>query len=81
MKFLSMVMLTFLTASMLISCSNWSEPEQTTYTIARKGVLLSDENFNVIHVYGFVDNREISRQIAEFLNQSEPNTYFYFEKE
>ena len=51
------------------------------YTISRKGALLSDENFDMLLVYGFNDNREISRQLTEFLNQSEPNTYFYFEKE
>ena len=51
----------------------------TVYTIARRGVLLSDENFDVVLVYGFIDNREIARQITDYMNQSEPETYLFYE--
>ena len=53
--------------------------EIKTYTIARKGVLISEENYDVIHVYGFVDNQEVASQLTDFLNSSEPNTYHYHE--
>lgn len=53
----------------------------TIYTIARQGALLRDENFDVVLVHGFNDNREIARQITDFLNMSEPNTYSYFEED
>ena len=53
----------------------------TVYTISRKGALLRDENFDVVLVHGFNDNREIARQLTDFFNQSEPNTYFYSEED
>jgi len=59
----------------LHACSN--ELEQETYTIARKGMLFQDENFDVIHVYGFSGNEEVAREITDFLKQSEPKTYHY----
>lgn len=55
--------------------------DQPTYTISKKGTILVEENFNVIHVYGFSDNRELARQLTEFLNETEPDAYFYFETE
>ena len=51
------------------------------YTIWRPGGFISDENFDVALVYGFNDNRVVARQIVEFLNQEEPNTYFFSEKD
>jgi len=63
----------------ILSIAACSEDAPSTYRIARKGVLITEENFDVIHVYGFIDNREIARQITDFLNRSEPNTYHYYE--
>ena len=60
----------------IIGCSNDSHP---TYKISRKGVLIKEKKFDVIHVYGFVDNREIALQITTFLNKAEPDTYHYYE--
>ena len=61
---------------LLASCTDPKE-FPPTYTIARKGVFLTEENFDVANVYGFSDNREVARQISEFLNKKEPDTYFY----
>ncbi len=58
------------------ACTNNDQP---TYTISKKGTILVEENFNVIHVYGFSDNRELARQLTDFLNETEPDAYFYFE--
>jgi hypothetical protein len=52
-----------------------------TYTIARKGVFYPEENFDVIHVYGFSDNQEMAREIAGYLNESEPDTYNYYKND
>ena len=49
--------------------------DHPTYTITRKGVMFDNEHFDVVHVYGFSNNEEVARQITEFLNQEEPNTY------
>jgi len=75
-------------AAAFFGCSQGREgysayvPEgHTVYTIARKGELLRDQNFDMVLVHGFNDNREIARQITDFLNQSEPNTYFFFEED
>ena len=62
----------------LASCT--TEPEHSTYTISRQGVLTREERFDVVHVYGFSDNGEVARQITEFLNESEPNTYSFEEE-
>ena len=50
------------------------------YSVTRKGAFFPDENFDVVLVHGFNDNRDMAREIADFLNQEEPNTYFYFEE-
>lgn len=60
----------------MVGCSKDSHP---TYKIARKGAFYQEENFDVVHVYGFTDNREVALQITSFLNKSEPNTYHYYE--
>ena len=60
----------------MIGCSAESNP---TYKIARKGVVITEKNFDVVHVYGFIDNREVAQQITSFLNKSEPDTYHYYE--
>ena len=70
--------LAIVSVSMLLTLTTCSNDQQDTYTIARKGVLLQSENFDVIHVYGFSDNREVARQISTFLNESEPETYDYY---
>jgi len=69
-KFLIGISLTFL----IISCNS---ENVDTYTISRSGVLLQDETYDVIHVYGFSDNRFVASQITDFLNKEEPNTYNY----
>jgi hypothetical protein len=77
MKAALAILLLLVLSTVIAGCSPASEFESVTYTISRSGVLLGDERFDVVHVYGFVDNGEIARQITEFLNQSEPNTYHY----
>ena len=78
MKMWKLISLVLLVLFFSTACSKNDHP---TYTISRKGVLLTQENFDVIHVYGFSDNREIARQLTEYLNETEPNTYFYFQVE
>lgn len=51
------------------------------YKISRPGGINRDENFDVALVYGFNDNRVVAQQLVEFLNQEEPNTYFFSEAE
>jgi len=70
-KFLTIISLTLL----IISCNS---EKVDTYTISRSGVLLPDETYNVIHVYGFSGNRSVASQITGFLNKEEPNTYNYY---
>jgi len=88
MKGVSRIFLLVVLGAAVFGCSPDSQrytvdtPDgHTVYTVARKGALLREENFKVILVHGFNDNREVARQITGFLNQSEPNTYFYFEQE
>jgi len=90
MKGVSKIFLLVVLVAAFFGCSQSPEGEghtayvpegHTVYTIARKGALLRDENFDVILVHGFNDNREIARQLTDFLNQSEPTTYFYFEED
>jgi len=76
------------TATVFCGCSTGSDeytvytPQgHAMYTIWRPGGFISDENFDVALVYGFNDNRVVARQIVEFLNQEEPNTYFFSEKD
>ena len=75
------------TAAAFLGCSQggvgytaYAPKGHTVYTVARTGAWVRNENFNVVLVYGFNDNREVARQISDFLNQEEPNTYFYFEE-
>ena len=51
--------------------------EVSTWRGSLRGVILQDEYFDVIHVYGFSDNQEVARQLTEFLEQEEPDAYFY----
>jgi hypothetical protein len=51
----------------------------TVYKISRPGGLVREENFDVMLVYGFNDNRIVGQQIVGFLNQEEPDTYFLTE--
>ena len=69
-KFLIGISLVFL----IISCNSETVD---TYTISRSGVLMQDETYDVIHVYGFSDNRFVASQITDFLNNEEPNKYNY----
>ena len=78
MKIFQLVMVSVLVLSILVACS---DKTHETYTIARKGVLIQNEYFEVIHVYGFLDNLEIAREITDFLNESEPKTYNYYQTE
>ncbi|MCP1674517.1 hypothetical protein J2T57_001619 [Natronocella acetinitrilica] len=55
--------------------------EVDAYTISRSGVMFQDEQFDVVDVYGFSDNQAMAREIAEYLNRQEPNTYRYRKKE
>lgn len=59
---------------LIVSCNS---DKVDTYTISRSGVLLPGETYDVIHVYGFSDNRFVASQITDFLNKEEPNTYNY----
>jgi hypothetical protein len=54
-------------------CSDY--PENPTYTISKKGEYFTDRQYDVIHVYGFGDNRMVAEDIVEFLNREEPRTY------
>ena len=56
---------------MFAGCSSDSVDISPTYTIWTTGVILSDERFDMLDVYGFVDNAEMSRQIAEYLTETE----------
>ena len=49
------------------------------YKIWKHGEIIQNENYDVALVYGFGDNRFVAEQIAEFLNQEEPNAYFVYE--
>ncbi len=76
------------TAAFFYGCSTGSDEHivyapqgHAVYTIWRPGGFISDENFDVAVVYGFNDNRVVAQQIVEFLNQEEPNTYFFSEKD
>ena len=64
----------------LLAAAGCKDEGVDTYTIARKGVILQDEDFEVIHVYGFVNNRDVADQITEFLDKSEPQTYYFYRK-
>ena len=63
-----------------VGYTSYAPKGHTVYTVARKGAFFPDENFDVVLVHGFNDNRDMAREIADFLNQEEPNTYFYFEE-
>ena len=58
-----------------MGCSDNHENENPTYTISRKGDFYTDQQYDVIHVYGFGRNREVAEEITNSLNRSEPNTY------
>ena len=64
----------------LVSCSESAHSETETYTIYKKGILIQ-ETIDVIHVYGFADNREVAREMTDFLNNSEPNAYYFEESQ
>jgi len=72
--------------AVLFGCSEHKDshvvyvPEgHNVYAIARKGEFIRDENFDVVLVHGFNNNREIARQLTDYFNQSEPETYHFYE--
>ena len=42
--------------------------------------LITAASLLLVLVHGFNNNRDMAREIADLLNQEEPNTYFYFEE-
>lgn len=63
---------------LLSGCENQSEIKFETYTISRAGMIFPEEQFDVIDVYGFSDNRAMAEEITAFLNKQEPGTYRYY---
>ena len=55
--------------------------DHAVYKISRRGAFFRDENFDVVLVYGFNDNRSVAQEMVESLNREEPNTYFFSEVE
>lgn len=64
-----------MTSTLFSGCADQAEVDVDTYTISRSGALYQEEQFDVVDVYGFSDNRAVAQEIADFLNESEPNTY------
>ena len=63
----------------LTACSNDLSENNPTFTISKKGDYYKNREYDVIYVYGFGRNEEVAKSITRFLNQSEPNTYRFYE--
>jgi hypothetical protein len=60
---------------LFVGCTD--EPENPTFIIERQGEYLTDEYFDVIHVYSFGNNEIVTQEMVKYLIQSEPGGRAY----